>query len=548
MLCWEEDNGNGLEHASWQPKPVKMLSELFNGYFITISPSGEATTRPLPSPVPKGWKSKQVFAYWQNSKEKNTVDHKFFNPGKPCGFFSKSGGSDIRHCYNTWTGLAFENSEENQEWVQLNPLSADMLKRIKYHLLFIICRQNKNIYRYMKRWLAFCLQKPGEQPEVVLVVSGDQGAGKSVFFKNYLRLFGRHSQTLSRQRDLFDRFGGTLLDEMVMLQVDEIDMSDKTKADQLKNLIGSHTRRREGKNQAITQTRMWANFVFTTNNRFCLPLESGPNRRFFHVHADNTKVGDKTYGKEFDEMFLKEKRLGLRVLFHWLSHVSLNPYVLDSEGKKTDQRAPWDSTPPVTDELRSQILFNATEVEGWWLGALSRGSHVSPPDMSDARSKINFDKFAPEWVLFPVSTDSLFQLYRAEVKAATIFQKHKFIQQFKYLLPETTHKFKEADISIHMPPLKKCRRLMNMRFPGYFPEDDAKGFFSKRRLEDFGRAAKRQKTDCEKKTRAEQKARGEKKTKITDSSVDKVINRLPKYFQIVKKKLSLSLSQEAENT
>lgn len=526
MLVWREDPLG--EVTAWEPKNPNSLTQLFESYEITTDPSGLVSNKIMPrllsAKEEKQWKKTPLFSFWRKNRRKRLIDQKFFNPKKPSGFYSTGVGPGARSYFNTWSGMAF-NPETNSAWVKVHPNSPKILERIKYHLFTILARSNRSVYRYLKMWLAYGVQKPGAQIQVVLVISGPQGAGKSVFFSNYIKLFGKHSVLLIKPKDLFARFGGTLLDDMVMVEVDEIDMSDARKADDLKGMIGADSRRREAKFGPMAHKRNWVNYIFTTNKRFCLPLESGHNRRFFHVHADGSKVGDKAYGQSLDEMFNLNQREGLRVLYHWLSNVNLKPRALDAEGNKTDVRTPWDSTPPVTEELRSQIAYNASEVEGWWLDVLSRGYHVMTPQGSGT-----FDEHNSGWLLYPVEVDQLFRLYQMEVKTEKISLKLKFVEQFRLLVPETTYKWKQSDTLIHMPPLVKCKKFMNLKFPGFFIDETTVG--SKRKLEEYSESRKQSRTQEDKDEKKKLKLMGKPKGIFLPKHIDRKIKRIPHYFQI----------------
>lgn len=504
FVCyWKEED----QLASWDPKNITQLSQIFQGFDITCRAGGTDSTKKSSL---KTDKVVPIFDYWRRSMSRKMIDEKIFHPGKLKGFTETA----VSSIFNTWSGMAFDKSV-NSRWILTHPLASETIGRLKYHLFSVICRKDREIFSYVKRWLAFCVQNPDKQTEVVLVISGEQGAGKSVFFKNYLKLFGNHGVFLAKQRDLFARFSSVMLDDKVMVQVDEIDMSDAKKSEELKCFIGAPMRRKEGKYMTPGHGRNWINFIFTTNKRFCLPLETGYNRRFMHVHASDDHVNDKSYGKEFDEMMNQNSRLGLRVLYHWLSNVNLFPRVRDTlTGEKTAIRKPWDSSPPVTEEARSQQIVSASDIDDWWLGILAGGCHHEV-DEYQKKNGVTYiwDQKAPKWLRFPSCIDDLFSSYKSDGKRKHL-KKIEFLQIFRTLVPHT-HDLSETAANFTMPPLVKCKKHMNSRFPGYF-KDDGGGFLT---------AAKKRILHHSKKPSSS----AEKKAKKTDDAL--FTHKIPKYFQ-----------------
>src|SRR5947208_183226 len=46
---------------------------------------------------------------------------------------------------------------------------------MRRHIEEIICAGNADVYRYVRKWLAFAVQHPSKMPEVALVMRGKQG-------------------------------------------------------------------------------------------------------------------------------------------------------------------------------------------------------------------------------------------------------------------------------------------------------------------------------------------------------------------------------------
>jgi hypothetical protein len=66
------------------------------------------------------------------------------------------------------------------------------------------------------------VQNPGEQPEAALVLIGDEGTGKGLFFRALKRCFGQHGVQISNIDHLTGRFNKHLIDKCFLF-ADEID-------------------------------------------------------------------------------------------------------------------------------------------------------------------------------------------------------------------------------------------------------------------------------------------------------------------------------------
>ena len=61
------------------------------------------------------------------------------------------------------------------------------------HLREVVCSGNEEQYNWLVGWLGYCVQYPGKQAEVAVVLRGLKGTGKGMVGQMLMRLFSNHS-------------------------------------------------------------------------------------------------------------------------------------------------------------------------------------------------------------------------------------------------------------------------------------------------------------------------------------------------------------------
>jgi len=72
----------------------------------------------------------------------------------------------------------------------------------------IICRRDSEKFKYLMRWLAWCVQNPDKHPETVIILkSRKQGTGKSTLGIVMTMIFGKYHAAIVDDKDrLIGRF------------------------------------------------------------------------------------------------------------------------------------------------------------------------------------------------------------------------------------------------------------------------------------------------------------------------------------------------------
>lgn len=120
---------------------------------------------------------------WMNSEKRRIVKHDevVFDPSGECG----------PQCVNLWGGLAIE--PKAGAW------------RPILDLLNHLCDENEEVSDWILNWVAYPLQKLGAKVPTAVIMHGDEGSGKNLFWDVVRDLYGEHG-TIVGQDELEDKF------------------------------------------------------------------------------------------------------------------------------------------------------------------------------------------------------------------------------------------------------------------------------------------------------------------------------------------------------
>lgn len=140
--------------------------------------------------VPQGGNaSKRIPAakWWFDSPTKTVFDRVLYDPENRLLPAGEKG-------LNLWNGFAVQPR-------------AGTWRRMRRHIWLVICGRNRVAFKYFLRWMAFCLQFPGTNPEVMIVLRSDlEGVGKSSVGQWLLTIFGGHGVEITNYKSIFGDF------------------------------------------------------------------------------------------------------------------------------------------------------------------------------------------------------------------------------------------------------------------------------------------------------------------------------------------------------
>jgi phage/plasmid primase-like uncharacterized protein len=257
------------------------------------------------------------------------------------GFFP---GWNVPGWYNLWRGFSVEPTPGNCSLFWL-------------HLFIVICQENREHYRYVRRWLAHMVQRPGELPGVAIVIRGKQGTGKGALAELVGALVSQHYLMLDSMEQLIGRFNGHLKDLLLVYANEAVWAGNRAGEGALKAMVTDPLTPVEEKFKDLVNVRNCKRILVTTNKPWAVPMEAD-DRRFLVLEASDSRKGDTAYfGALFRQM---RDQGGLQALLHDLQREDLSGF--DVRKKPASRHA-------LDIKLRS-----ADPIVQWWHECLVAGT------------------------------------------------------------------------------------------------------------------------------------------------------------------------------
>jgi hypothetical protein len=172
-------------------------------------------------------------------------------------------------------------------------------------VLNIIVDHNNDLYQYFLHWFAYFLQNPGEKCETALIIVGEQGTGKNVFFTDVLsNLVGKYAiPNESKLENIIGRFNSFIENKVLIVcnELQAIDSSKYLNTDALKSLITEKKYHIEQKFMPLREADNVTNFIFVSNH-MPIKLENG-DRRYVVTQCSAEKKNNFKYFHDLAESF-----------------------------------------------------------------------------------------------------------------------------------------------------------------------------------------------------------------------------------------------------
>jgi hypothetical protein len=283
----------------------------------------------------------------------------------------KPGGTAQPHEYNLWRGFAVEASKGWQKQ-----------RRFLRHLLKVICRRNKQKFKYLVRLLAWFVQNPDKQAGVVLVLkSREEGTGKSTVSKVMLDIFGRrHGVLVDDKNRLLGNFNDWLETACFVAAEEILFAGDRKSADKMKSMITSDTIQIEGKYRTCRQVPNRLKIIETTNHDHAFAAGVG-DRRHVAFEVSSEHANDRDW---FDPLYDDLENGGTSEFLWLLLNLDLANWhpriIIKTEETAEQQRMSGDSA---SQWSQSCIDADAIVVSDQ-KPLLDLGALIAFPDLSDA--------------------------------------------------------------------------------------------------------------------------------------------------------------------
>ena len=204
--------------------------------------------------------------HWVNWPRRRAFDGTLvFRPGAPPDHFN----------YNTWR--SFKVHPKKGDW-----------SLFRNHLRDIVCQGHKDLFDYLIKYFAHMVQRPGELPQVAIVIRGKQGTGKTIVYKMFERLFHPFNTVLL---DDTKRIAGNFnihLAEKVLVCADEaLFAREKQIIGKLKSTITAPRMLFEAKGFDAVQLDNYIRLIIISNHEHVINA-ARDERRYLVLEAKDT--------------------------------------------------------------------------------------------------------------------------------------------------------------------------------------------------------------------------------------------------------------------
>lgn len=251
--------------------------------------------------------------------------------------------------YNLWRGPTLKPKKGS--W-----------KTIRRFLFNDICNRDKELFRYLIRYIAHALQKPWEKPGVSITFIGGQGTGKGTVCKILMKIWPATTFQTNRISDIAGGFNQAL-EGMLHVWLDEAAFGGaKPIWDGVKSIVTEPTVAINAKHQPIrvvpSYTRLWQ----ATNHDFAAMRERD-DRRDVAMRVSDRHKGNRPYWQKIHQAIDGDEEVP-----------AMMQDLLDLDLTNFDVR-----NKPDTAELVNQKLHSLSPLCKWWLDRLTRG-YIDPSD------------------------------------------------------------------------------------------------------------------------------------------------------------------------
>lgn len=230
--------------------------------------------------------------FWREHTDRQMVDadRVVFEPGRKLG----------PEWLNLWKG-----------W-ESKPKKGECRKILE--LLHHLVGGNVESMAWILRWIAFPLRHAGAKMRTAIIMHGDEGSGKNLFWEIVRRIYGRYGVVIT-QDQLEDRFNGWISGKLFAIADEVVSRQEMRHVKgRLKSYITSTELIVNEKHLAARTERNCLNFVFLSNE--VQPLQLDESDRRYHVEWTPPRR-DRAF---YDAVAAEADAGGLEAFYHYLMH------------------------------------------------------------------------------------------------------------------------------------------------------------------------------------------------------------------------------------
>jgi len=172
--------------------------------------------------------------------------------------------------------------------------------------LTLLVNNDEILFNHLILWLAHIVKYPASKTgQAIFLYSNTHGTGKTTFIRLLRALLGSiHCRTMNNIENLFNKFNQYLSDTTIINVEEPRSTWNERKKDFgiLKDLITGDTIDVENKGEnGKEDMKSFSNYIFTSNNIDCIPIEHG-DRRYFIIKVPNTMRYSPNYLKTINDI------------------------------------------------------------------------------------------------------------------------------------------------------------------------------------------------------------------------------------------------------
>lgn len=220
----------------------------------------------------------------------------------------------------------------------------------------VLCAGDSAASEYVRRWIAFMLQKPGVRPETAIAFRGGEGTGKGTLGRALMRVAGTHGLTVSSANQFAGRFNAHLRNAVFLFADEAFWPGHKDAEGTLKQLVTEPVISYEAKGRDIVPGRNLVHIMMASNENWIVPAGADA-RRFAVFDVSDSRRGDREFFGALDRQLSAG---GLAAMVHDLITLDLGNWHPAQEV-------------PQTQALADQKLMSLEPASKFWMEVLEHG-------------------------------------------------------------------------------------------------------------------------------------------------------------------------------
>jgi hypothetical protein len=164
-------------------------------------------------------------------------------------------------------------------------------------VLMTLCDNDKKVFDYVERWVAWILQFPSIKTETCIIFQSDtQGTGKDTYANFICEIFGRQysANILDPVNEIFGKFNSQHKKRLLLKFEEAPFIDNKAQRELFKGLITCKIKEYEEKGHPSVTLDCYFNIMMTTNNKVPALLED-KERRMVLIKCGEQNVGKHDY-------------------------------------------------------------------------------------------------------------------------------------------------------------------------------------------------------------------------------------------------------------